>query len=80
MGNPKVLSRQQLWNNLLVFYKEKRVLVEGPLSNLKESPIQFSKPRQLTNPTNPVRLVLYGTFGQENVDGTGVPIRNIGVL
>ena len=30
----------------------------GPLNNLKESMIQFSKPRKLTNKTNPVSLVL----------------------
>lgn len=35
VGNPKVLSKQQLWNNLLHFYKEKKVLVEGSLNNLK---------------------------------------------
>lgn len=37
VGNPKVLSKQQLWNNLLHFYKEKKVLVEGSLNNLKVS-------------------------------------------
>lgn len=57
VGNPKVLSRQPLWHHLLVFYKEKRVLVEGPLSALKESPIQFAKPRALVNATNPVSTV-----------------------
>ena len=34
-------------------YKENHCLVEGPLSNLKESLMQFSKPRQLTNSLNP---------------------------
>lgn len=53
IGNPKVLSRQPLWNHLLNDYKEKRCLVEGPLNNLKESMIQFSKPRKLVNKTNP---------------------------
>ncbi|CAF3912449.1 unnamed protein product [Rotaria magnacalcarata] len=53
IGTPKVLSRQPLWNHLLTYYKEQRVLVEGPLNNLKESAIQFSKPKQLVNPTNP---------------------------
>ncbi|CAF1092391.1 unnamed protein product [Rotaria sordida] len=53
IGNPKVLSRQQLWNHLLTYYKEQHVLVEGPLNNLKESAIQFSKPKKLINPTNP---------------------------
>jgi regulator of nonsense transcripts 1 len=53
VGNPKVLSKQQLWNHLLTYYKEQKVLVEGPLNNLKESMIQFSKPRKLVNAANP---------------------------
>lgn len=57
VGNPKVLSKQLLWNHLLSYYKEQKVLVEGPLNNLKESMIQFSKPKKLTNPLNPVSLL-----------------------
>ncbi|XP_054159255.1 regulator of nonsense transcripts 1-like isoform X2 [Oppia nitens] len=53
VGNPKVLSKQPLWNHLLTFYKENKVLVEGPLNNLKESLIQFSKPRKMVNSLNP---------------------------
>ncbi|XP_070541842.1 regulator of nonsense transcripts 1-like [Ptychodera flava] len=53
VGNPKVLSKQPLWNHLLNHYKEQKVLMEGPLNNLKESMIQFSKPRKLVNTTNP---------------------------
>jgi hypothetical protein len=47
--------QQPLWNNLLNFYKEHKVLVEGPLNNLKESLIQFSKPKKLVNAANRVR-------------------------
>ena len=53
VGNPKVLSKQQLWNHLLTFYKENRLLVEGPLTSLKESQVQFAKPQKLINPINP---------------------------
>ncbi|XP_071965805.1 regulator of nonsense transcripts 1-like [Antedon mediterranea] len=53
VGNPKVLSRHPLWNHLLNHYKDQKVLVEGPLNNLKESHMQFSKPRKLVNPANP---------------------------
>ncbi|KOX79069.1 Regulator of nonsense transcripts 1 like protein [Melipona quadrifasciata] len=53
VGNPKVLSKQPLWNHLLSFYKEQKVLVEGPLNNLKESMIQFAKPKKLVNAANP---------------------------
>ncbi|XP_075655939.1 regulator of nonsense transcripts 1 homolog [Castanea sativa] len=37
LGNPKVLSKQPLWNSLLTHYKEHECLVEGPLNNLKQS-------------------------------------------
>lgn len=54
IGNAKVLSKQLIWNHLLVTFKEKNCLVEGPLNNLKPSPITISKPRPLTNQNNPV--------------------------
>merc|ERR1719244_1521002 len=53
VGNPKVLSRHPLWNHLLHHFKENRCLVEGPLTNLKESLMQFAKPRKLVNSLNP---------------------------
>jgi regulator of nonsense transcripts 1 len=53
VGNPKALSKQPLWNHLLSYYKEQRALVEGPLNNLRESLMQFSKPRKLVNTVNP---------------------------
>ncbi|TKR93806.1 hypothetical protein L596_008196 [Steinernema carpocapsae] len=53
VGNAKVLSRQLLWNHLLTTFKEKNVLVEGPLNNLKISPISLPKPKPLTNENNP---------------------------
>lgn len=46
LGNPKVLSKHPLWNFLLQHFKERHCLVEGPLTNLQESLIQFSRPRQ----------------------------------
>ncbi|KAK7038214.1 regulator of nonsense transcripts 1 [Favolaschia claudopus] len=46
LGNPKVLSKHPLWHYLLTHYKEKNCLVEGALSNLQVSMIQFSKPRR----------------------------------
>lgn len=53
VGNPKVLSKQPLWNHLLNFYKERKLLVEGSLNNLKESMIQFTKPKKIVNTLNP---------------------------
>lgn len=61
VGNPKVLSKQPLWNHLLSFYKERKVLVEGSLNNLKESLIQFQKPKKIVNTLNP------GTHFMSNV-------------
>lgn len=58
VGNPKALSKQPLWNNLLNNYKEQKVLVEGPLNNLRESLMQFSKPRKLVNTINPVSALV----------------------
>lgn len=46
LGNPKVLSKHPLWSYLLLHFKEQRCLVEGPLNNLQESLIQFSRPKQ----------------------------------
>jgi regulator of nonsense transcripts 1 len=46
VGNPKVLSKHPLWHYLLVHFKERNCLVEGPLSNLQVSLLQFSRPRQ----------------------------------
>lgn len=62
VGNPKVLSKQQLWNNLLNFYKEKKVLVEGSLNNLKESMIQFAKPKKIVNTFNPGQHFMSSTM------------------
>jgi regulator of nonsense transcripts 1 len=49
----QVLSKQPLWNHLLNDYKDQHLLMEGPLTNLRESAIQFTKPRKLVNATNP---------------------------
>lgn len=53
IGNPKVLAKHQLWNHLIRYCKDLNVLVEGPLSNLKECTLQFPKPKKLTNAVNP---------------------------
>lgn len=34
LGNPRSLSRNKLWRNLLIHYRERGCLVEGPLDNL----------------------------------------------
>jgi regulator of nonsense transcripts 1 len=46
VGNPKVLSKHPLWHYLLLHFKERNCLVEGALSNLQVSLLQFSRPKQ----------------------------------
>jgi regulator of nonsense transcripts 1 len=83
LGNPKVLSKQPLWNNLLVHFKEQEVLVEGPLNALKRSMVQFARPRKFVpseNPGGPLSM-RYG-YGNPGVardvanlgDGTPLPV------
>ncbi|RXK41944.1 ATP-dependent helicase [Tremella mesenterica] len=56
LGNPKVLSKHPLWLYLLTHFKEKGCFVEGPLSNLQPSMIQFSKPKKsLASAMDPFR-------------------------
>ncbi|KAL0792963.1 hypothetical protein Bca101_064340 [Brassica carinata] len=66
LGNPKVLSKQPLWNGLLTHYKEHECLVEGPLNNLKQSMIQFQKPRKMYNDRRPFYGGGAGIIGNDN--------------
>jgi regulator of nonsense transcripts 1 len=45
LGNPKVLSKHPLWHHLLLHFKDHNCLVEGPLSNLQVSLLQFGRPK-----------------------------------
>ncbi|KAN0038873.1 hypothetical protein ACTA71_001065 [Dictyostelium dimigraforme] len=47
LGNAKVLSKDPLWNSLISHFKNKNVLVEGSLANLKPSPVILQKPKKL---------------------------------
>jgi regulator of nonsense transcripts 1 len=53
VGNPKVLAKDQLWNHLIQHCKDMKVLVEGPLTNLRETTLTFPKPRKMVNSNNP---------------------------
>ncbi|XP_020093932.1 regulator of nonsense transcripts 1 homolog isoform X3 [Ananas comosus] len=68
LGNPKVLSKQPLWNSLLTHYKEHECLVEGPLNNLKQSMVQFQKPKKIYYNS---RLYLGGGQGLANTENFG---------
>lgn len=43
LGNPKILSKNHLWNNLICHFKELQVLMEGNIGNLQPSPLHFSR-------------------------------------
>ena len=45
LGNPKVLAKHPLWHYLLLHFKERDCLVEGPLTNLQTSLLQFGRPK-----------------------------------
>lgn len=46
LGNPRVLSKQPIWGALLTHFKEEETLVEGPLTNLKQSMVQLGRQRR----------------------------------
>lgn len=50
VGNPKVLAKHELWHHLLIHFKERKCLVEGPLSNLQISLLQFGRPKTAYRP------------------------------
>lgn len=45
IGNPKVLAKHELWHHLLIHFKDRKCLVEGPLTNLQTSLLQFGRPK-----------------------------------
>jgi regulator of nonsense transcripts 1 len=55
IGNPKVLAKHDLWHHLLVHFKERKCLVEGPLTNLQTSLLQFGRPKANYRPSNAYR-------------------------
>jgi regulator of nonsense transcripts 1 len=65
IGNPKVLSKHDLWHTLLVHYKDSNCLVEGPLANLQTSLMQFSRPKPLYRQKNS-QASKYATTGYAN--------------
>lgn len=69
LGNPKVLSKHPLWNYLLLHFKEQNCLVEGPLSNLQISLVQFSRPKQAYR--GPQRFQMPHNYAQYSASMTG---------
>eukprot|EP01063_Lacrimia_lanifica_P026592 TRINITY_DN3606_c0_g1_i1.p1 TRINITY_DN3606_c0_g1~~TRINITY_DN3606_c0_g1_i1.p1 ORF type:complete len:944 (+),score=302.24 TRINITY_DN3606_c0_g1_i1:118-2949(+) len=44
IGNAKVLSKSNLWANLLAHFKDQELVVEGPLDRLNQSLVALSRP------------------------------------
>lgn len=51
-GNPKVLSRSPMWNNLLVHFKDRGCLVEGALHDLRQSSMTFRASKRVAPPSS----------------------------
>ncbi|KAJ3571443.1 hypothetical protein NPX13_g5374 [Xylaria arbuscula] len=64
IGNPKVLSKHDLWHHLLIHFKERKCLVEGPLTNLQTSLLQFSRPKNTFRQR--AQQSSYGSHGYSN--------------
>jgi hypothetical protein len=60
-----------LWNNLLVHFKEKGVLVEGSLKNLKQSMLRLNRPRKFY-PERRFSPVVAGPYEGAPTEGSGV--------
>jgi hypothetical protein len=59
LGNPRALSKNGLWNSLLHHFRARNVLVEGPLTVLKQCVVRFEKPRRYGSKRNPLIPVDY---------------------
>jgi len=73
LGNPKVLSRTVLWNNLICHFQDQGLLVEGPLNALKPSGMKFDRPRKFVSRFVPQRLTGEGSIIAEELDAKLTP-------
>lgn len=71
LGNPKVLSKHELWHNLLVHFKDRKCFVEGPLSNLQACLLQFSRPKVSFRQKNNQQSQFGAGVGNGNGNGNG---------
>ncbi|OAA68701.1 regulator of nonsense [Niveomyces insectorum RCEF 264] len=72
IGNPKVLAKHDLWYHLLAHFKDRKCLVEGPLSNLQPSLHQFSRPKHSFRPPRAFSsMVAGGENGRAGIGGGG---------
>lgn len=77
VGNPRVLAKQLLWNNLLHHFKSNDCLVEGPLENLRHSMMHFPQPRKYVNPRYKL-YVMRSLANDENDPTVSGPLAAVG--
>jgi regulator of nonsense transcripts 1 len=77
LGNPKVLAKHPLWHALLVHFKERGCLVEGVLTNLQTSLLQFARPKQMYRAPQRYQMAYQAaanmTGTRSGVNGRGAP-------
>uniref|UniRef100_A0A0L0NNR0 Upf1 domain-containing protein n=1 Tax=Candidozyma auris TaxID=498019 RepID=A0A0L0NNR0_CANAR len=54
LGNPRSLSKDNLWNFLLIHFRERGCLVDGPLDNLQMSMVPLGNPSEKRRQQPPV--------------------------
>ena len=72
LGNPKVLARQALWNNLLQHYKARGLLVEGKLDHLRQCNISLERARKVISKRN--AMVGVGPASEERMRQQEAPV------
>jgi len=82
VGNARILAKNPLWHALISYYKDNDVVVEGPLSNLQSSMINFPPPRiraadrqmymnSLSALSQGMAAAVYGSGGYGGYDSAG---------
>ena len=77
LGNPKVLAKHPLWHALLAHYKDRGCLVEGPLTNLQTSLLQFARPKQTYRAPQRYQMAYQAAANLSGSGRSGVNGRNV---
>ncbi|CCE62545.1 hypothetical protein TPHA_0C03950 [Tetrapisispora phaffii CBS 4417] len=66
LGNPRSLSRNSLWNHLLIHFREKGCLVEGSLDNLQLCTVELTRSYQKKRNPNKFDFNMAANMGEFN--------------
>lgn len=61
VGNPRILMKNALWNELLTHFRDRECLVDGPLNNLQPSSINLPRLRDRRQPMTMTALGLHNS-------------------